>query len=359
MNNKKMLLALGVIAVLILAVLFKLDNSSDKTTSSAGKVQTDLLSSALQMGPLNSEPIKKQMEPAPSNDCQKNWEELVQVPITAQLKKHGKLIEVSETTALQNFLSRPLTNCQVDANSPLFSAHNSLLNQCHPGTAAATQSSLSSECVLAYLAYRFKVIDLQSANENISEINNVSTLGAKLFARAFSDKVDLAAVQQISRRILELEPTNSQAMDYGLTATFADWEKSLREGDIRSANQLENEEEALLTRAQDTELSELKLAEIEMNMARLKGDPQSMIELSDSFLSQNEMEGFGRYYRAWAYHLLGQDKEMAQQLQGINKNDSFFDSANLALETMQANHEPLFFHNLGKFVFGVVQKTNN
>lgn len=145
-------------------------------------------------------------------------------------------------------------------------------------------------------------------------------------------------------------------MDYGLTATFADWEKNLKDGDVRISSELEKSLEELLVRGKEMGFSPFKIAEVELNRARLQNNPKSMLEIADSIEPEEGMEGFGFYYKAWALHLLGDDEEMVQQLKLIKEKDPFFASAKLALEPLRMNQEPIFFHNLGRFVFAVSQK---
>jgi hypothetical protein len=356
MKKNKVFLGLVVLLLGATFIFLKNQKSSQSLKVEQPKASTDLLNSALTNVSLDSGKTKTLNPSEPNLSCKPFWEQMVRVPIKATLKSHGRLIEVLDTSPLKSFLGQPVKECQPTPQSALLSAHQAFLNQCQPGSGLSSDSKISSQCILTFLAYRLRVIDSQSSDQNISEMTDISALSAKIFAAAFSPTVDLSKIQQIAHRILELEPNNGQAMDYSLTANFADWEKSIKESDNRSSGELEKSLEDLLARAKEMGFSPLKLAEFELNRARLQNNPKSMLEIADSLEPEEGMEGFGSYYKAWASHLLGEDEEMVQQLKLIKEKDPFFASAKLALEPLRVNQEPIFFHNLSRFVFAVSQK---
>lgn len=355
MKKNTLFLGGAVCVMLILFLFFNRQNQPKPLQAENIEASTDLLNSALTKTHLNTDKVGKKAFSKQNQSCNSFWKKVVNVPINARLKTNSRIIEVVDSSSLKFFLMEPIKECQLDSRSALFSPHQSFLKHCQSGSTSFSDSKVSPECILAFLAYRLSLIAEQSSDLNISESADIPVLSAKLFAGAFSPVINLSKIQEIAKRILELEPNNGQALDYGLTATFADWEKSLNEGDTGASDQLEKSMGELFARAKEMRFSPLKIAELELNKARLQNNFQSMLEITESLEPGEVAEGLGLYYRAWALHLLGDDEEMIQQLNLIKETDPFFASAKLIIDSTETNQEPNFFQNVNRFIFAVYQ----
>lgn len=187
---------LGIVFLLVGAsfLLFKNQKTSDSRKVEQPKVATDLLTSALTKVSLDSGKAPR-LNPSDSDVfCKPFWEQMVKVPIKAKLQSHGRLIEVLDNSPLKSFLGQPLKGCQPKLESPLFSAHQAFLKQCQPGFELASDAKISSQCILAFLAYRLRVVDSQSSEQNVSEMTDIPMLSAKIFAGTFAPAIDLSKI---------------------------------------------------------------------------------------------------------------------------------------------------------------------
>lgn len=292
-----------------------------------------------------------------------------QLPLNLQARGGKVKIESSQSlktvfAEIQNglLISEGKNTCILKDQHPLQLLHQTFLEQCKPDEASIKDQALRRDpalCIESLILYKMALIDEQSEKIPLSQIEDKTILAAKLFSnignRSKSNKVE--NIKKISERILEVDPDNVEAIEYGLGAAYDLLSFALENNESSDNRQAALQAtEKFLSLLEQSHPDSDKILNTKINLARLSGDVRLMEKMAAELGETEQGQVMSNYYSAWAAHLQGDRQKMENYLSQISFEDKT-NLGNMSLiilnETMNSPAGPEFIDSTHDFSFSL------
>lgn len=222
--------------------------------------------------------------------------------------------------------------CSLEKKHPLKDISEHVEKECYPKNAGSSNSPSILSCMQAMLQLRFETIDYLTRDQPISQIQDPSVIGAKIYAQVMkpNEKRDPQKLFQLSQRALEIDPENIVAAEYLVKGAYL---KQSMQQDSTDYRDLESSVQKLAESFPESPLAfegQTALARQKKNFGLIRRLAE---EAKQAGLEDKEIN----YHMAWASYLEGREDEAKGVLADIVQTHPDFHRAQASLDQIKSN----------------------
>ncbi|MBU6375926.1 MAG: hypothetical protein KGQ59_08025 [Bdellovibrionales bacterium] len=222
--------------------------------------------------------------------------------------------------------------CQLSQDHPLQSVSELVRQKCYTPKTKSNDQLEDLGCLISLMKLRFETIEYLSQGQSIDQIQDPGLIGAQIFAQVLKDeqKRDPGKLLALSRRALELDPSNTVAAEYGVHGAFLAAQGS------ESSQSLQEFEQAADALSKAQPHSPLAF-QAKMEIARQRGDFSGIEKMAEEARSQGLSADLVNYELAWSSYREGKMESSERYLQAILEKNPNDVRAKGSLELLQKN----------------------